>query len=216
MKRFTIATLFLVGLALVAGSALAEKDHPKGKKSDHPAKISDHSSKAADHPAKKSDHPGKGKDHAARMAKKLDLTEEQAAKVEGIFKAHHEAKKALQEKKLADLATVLNEEQMAKLKEFKAQKKMRKGWGKGKCGVAGKFRGLDLNEAQKKQIADICAEAKTKAKAVLTDEQRQKLQDRCKKVKKLSSCNLGAAKASTCSLGQGKATCTLNKDKPAI
>ena len=213
MKRFTIATLFLVGLALVAGSALAEKDHPKGKKSDHPAKKSDH-------PAKKSDHPGKGKDHAARMArmtKKLDLTEEQAAKVKGIFKAHHEAAKAQKAKMFTELATVLNEEQMAKFKKIKARK-MRKGArkGPGKCGMAGMFRGLDLSEAQEKQIAEICAEAKTKAKAVLTDEQRQKLQDRRKKGKKLSSCNVGAAKASTCGLGQGQATCTLNKDKPAI
>ncbi len=203
MKRYMIATLFLVGLVIVAGSAFGEKEHP-GQGKEHPG-------------AAKADMPRKApKAHIAMLTEKLGLSEEQAAKVKDIFKAHRqaaqaqrEAAKARREALQKDLAGVLNEEQMAKFNKFK---KMRKASGKSRGGKfqrcrGGMFAGLDLTEEQKTKMAEICKEAHEKTMAVLTDQQREKLLQCKQKWNKTGGWHKGKGMGPCCPMMMdGKAT----------
>jgi protein CpxP len=57
-----------------------------------------------------------------RLTKELNLTDEQKAKVEAIFKTQHDKFKALHEETHTQLGTVLSPEQLTKLDDLKKQR----------------------------------------------------------------------------------------------
>ena len=68
---------------------------------------------------------GNGGKHANRlekMAKKLDLTDDQKAKLEVIFKEQHAKHKALREETRERMSQVLTAEQMEKMQKMKKRR----------------------------------------------------------------------------------------------
>lgn len=62
---------------------------------------------------------GKHANRLEKLAKKLDLTDDQKAKLEVIFKEQHAKHKALKEETRERLSKVLTAEQMEKMQEMK-------------------------------------------------------------------------------------------------
>lgn len=67
-------------------------------------------------------HPGPG-GHMERMAKELNLTEEQKPKVESLMKEQHEKMKALHDETHEKLKQLLTQEQASKLDKMKEERK---------------------------------------------------------------------------------------------
>jgi len=118
-----------------------------------------------------------------QLAKKLNMTEEQAQQVREIFRQHHEQMKSLREQLEQRLGEVLTEEQMS---EFR---KLRPAPGMQPVGPDGPLqmhparpaargmmalRRLDLTDQQKEQVRQIMQDAQEKSAGV--DEPKQKHQ----------------------------------------
>jgi len=65
---------------------------------------------------------GKHGNRLERMAKKLDLTDDQKAKLEVIFKEQHAKHKALKEETRERMSHILSAEQMEKMQEMKKRR----------------------------------------------------------------------------------------------
>ncbi|MBE0436783.1 MAG: Spy/CpxP family protein refolding chaperone [Methylomicrobium sp.] len=70
----------------------------------------------------KGDMEGRHGQRIERLAKDLDLTEEQRTQLESIFKEQHEKYRAIHEETRGRMQEVLNEEQMQKMEALKQQR----------------------------------------------------------------------------------------------
>lgn len=70
-------------------------------------------------------HHGHHERMMEHMNKELNLTDEQRARVEAVFKEQHAKYQALHEETKTKLDAILNDEQKAKMEEMKAERKAR-------------------------------------------------------------------------------------------